>query len=224
MQWKTRFKLRKLTQHSHILLPGIFTTMDHEYKYSKNLLDKKVVFTTDEIKALRPVAIFTWDNCKQYDHISDHKPTRCLNSLKPKDSHTCFKILSPSKLKYYVIFNFIEQSETCKHRTYQKDFLQICYDLLTTYSKLKNEGKKFLRQEYCNFSIPTPLKMTSWKKHICKNMDGSLPHFRFKKELDELIALFKLSESMPPLNAMFIGLKFHLNQVHFCSILLVFRK
>ena len=137
MQWKTRFELRKLTQHSHILLPGIFTTMDHEYKCSKNLLDKKVVFTTDETKALRPFAIFTWDNHKQYEHISDHKPTRCLNSLKPKDSHTCFKILSHLKLKYYVIFNFTEQYDTYKHRTYRNDILQFCYDLFTTYSKLK---------------------------------------------------------------------------------------
>ena len=59
MQWKTRFNLMELKQHKHIFLLGNFNGMHYEYKYSKDLLDKKVVFTTDEVKALRTSVIFT---------------------------------------------------------------------------------------------------------------------------------------------------------------------
>ena len=111
MQWKTRFHLRELTQHKHIFLPGLFNGMHYEFKYSKDLLDKKVVFTTDEVKALRTGVIFTWDSFKQFGHIY---PTRCLKSLNPKDSDNCFQILSPSNKKYYIIFNFNELEEKNK--------------------------------------------------------------------------------------------------------------
>ena len=95
MQWKTRLNLRKLTWHKYIQLPGLFEAMHYEYKYSKDLLGKKVVFTTDEIKTLMPAVIVTWDNYKQYGHIHEQMPSRCLNNIKPKDSHICFQLLSP---------------------------------------------------------------------------------------------------------------------------------
>ena len=200
MQWKTRFNLRKLIWHKYIQLPGLFESLHYEYKYSKDLLDKKVVFTTDEIKALRPAAIVTWDNYKQYGHIPEQMPTRCLNHLKPKESHICFQMLSPSKLRYYVLFNFIEQIEN------PRGF----------FFKTLHEDCSHFRLN-CNFNLSNPSKMT-WRKmsQICKNMAGSLPHFTFKEELDDLLALLKLSVHVPPIHAMFIGLNFHQNQVIFC--------
>ena len=205
MQWKTRFNLMKLTQHKHILLLGNFNGMHYEYKFSKDLLDKKVVFTTDEVKALGTSVIFTWDSFKQFGHIFYDHPTRCLKSLNPTDSDICFQILSPSKLKYYVIFNFNEQDEKNKRR------IQICARFMTLFPQ---HGK----ENYCNFNISNQLKMISWRNtsQICKNMNGSLPNFTFKNELDELIALLKLSDDIPPVHAMFIGLNFYQNQVLFC--------
>ena len=207
MQWKTRFNLMELTHHKHILLPGNFNGMHHGYKYSKDLLDKKVVFTTDEVKALRTGVILTWDSFKQFGHISDQKPTRCLKSLNPTDSDICFQILSPSKLKYYIIFNFNEQDEKNNRR------IQMCAHWITIFPQRRNKN-------YCNFNISNQLKMISWRNtsQICKNMNGSLPNFTFKNELDELIALLKLSDHIPPVHAMFIGLNFHQNQVLFCHV------
>ena len=209
MQWKTRSHLRELTQHKHIFLPGLFNGMNYEFKYSKDLLDKKVVFTTDEVKALRTGVIFTWDSFKQFRHRSvfDDYPTRCLKSLNPKDSDICFHILSPSTSKYYVIFNFNELEEKKKGK------IQTCAFWMTIYPQ---------HSKMCNLSISNEVKMISWRNtsQICKNMNGFLPKFTFKKELDELIALLKLSHLIPPVHAMFIGLNLHRNQVNFCHILI----
>ena len=44
-------------------------------------------------------------------------------------------------------------------------------------------------------------------------MGGYLPFFTFKKDLDELIALLKLSQAIPPIQALFIGLQSNAQRV-----------
>ena len=49
----------------------------------------------------------------------------------------------------------------------------------------------------------------SWTEayHFCKSIGGSLPLVRNRDELDEIIAFLKLSENMPPVEGLYIGLR-----------------
>ena len=51
---------------------------------------------------------------------------------------------------------------------------------------------------------------TSWEKasDLCRSIEGYLPYFTSREDLDELLALFKMSLEIPPIEAIYIGLKF----------------
>ena len=42
---------------------------------------------------------------------------------------------------------------------------------------------------------------------MCKSIGGYLPLIRNQDELDEIIAFLKLSEDMPPVEGLYIGLR-----------------
>ena len=56
----------------------------------------------------------------------------------------------------------------------------------------------------------------SWKQAngMCQELfDGHLPWFEGKDRLHELLSLFKLSKEIPPIEAIYIGLKFYAAEV-----------
>ena len=59
----------------------------------------------------------------------------------------------------------------------------------------------------------------SWEEtsQLCREAGGFLPFFTSRDDLQELLTLLKLSEDIPPLEAIFIGLKDSFgNQVDYC--------
>ena len=55
---------------------------------------------------------------------------------------------------------------------------------------------------------PSDRHLSSWKQasELCRNAGAYLPYFTNKEDLEELLALLKLSEDMPPIEALLIGL------------------
>ena len=58
----------------------------------------------------------------------------------------------------------------------------------------------------------------SWQKaaYMCGELGGYLPWFGSRDSLNEFLSLFKLSQYMPTFEAIYIGLKFHENEVSEC--------
>ncbi len=61
--------------------------------------------------------------------------------------------------------------------------------------------------------IPTRVKESrkiSWKdaSHLCAEVGGFLPHFTTKDDMEELISLLTLSQVLPPVEAIYIGLSY----------------
>ena len=126
--------------------------------------------------------------------------------------------LKNSSLKVFIIWTF-DKYEQYKHFFHQKttECLEstkpkgsnICLNISS-----KNNQKYFT---IFNFLAGSKLKKVSWNEasEMCTDMGGYLPFFTFKKDLDELIALLKLSQAIPPIQALFIGLQFNGHMVSF---------
>ena len=56
---------------------------------------------------------------------------------------------------------------------------------------------------------PSDRYLISWTNasKLCKEAGGYLPHFSDREELEELVALLKLSETIPPVEGLFLGLR-----------------
>ena len=65
--------------------------------------------------------------------------------------------------------------------------------------------------------IPQHLELKSWENatEFCNSVGGHLPVFGSKNELDEFIALLRFSNHLPPLEAIYIGLKYSDYKVSF---------
>ena len=59
----------------------------------------------------------------------------------------------------------------------------------------------------------------SWKEasQLCKEVGGYLPYFTSRHHVEQLLALFKLSEAIPPIAQIFIGLRSNTSKVSFFS-------
>lgn len=93
-----------------------------------------------------------------------------------------------------------------------RDFRNILpYSYCVNHSSLINRRKNilFFRQFFTR-KYPTPkYKITrTWieANKLCQSVGGNLPIMRSREELDELIALTKLSTSIPPIQGIFTGL------------------
>ena len=81
------------------------------------------------------------------------------------------------------------------------------YALLLNYTVVKRHSVVF---QFYNKNI-------SWNEasQICKTMGGYLPYFTSRPDLEEILAIFKLSQDIPPIVQIFIGLKYDSSQVSY---------
>ena len=66
-----------------------------------------------------------------------------------------------------------------------------------------------------SYYLPQDWELKSWKNaaHLCSLVGAHLPVFSSRNELNEFIALLKYSNHIPPLEAVYIGLKFKNHRV-----------
>ena len=77
------------------------------------------------------------------------------------------------------------------------------------YSKVwGNKGFTVPESNKCPTGESKDKVIKSWRdaSQLCKSIGGSLPIIRNRNELDEIIAFLKMSEAMPPVEGLYIGL------------------
>ena len=64
----------------------------------------------------------------------------------------------------------------------------------------------------------------SWNdaSQLCKKIGGYLPYFTSRQDLEDLFSLLMLSQDIPPIAYMYIGLKYNSNQVVHVKIYIVY--
>ena len=65
---------------------------------------------------------------------------------------------------------------------------------------------------------------TSWNDaaNLCSSVGAHLPSFTSREELDDFIHLLRDSSDIPPLEAVFIGLKHNRKKVSYIKILVIY--
>ena len=124
--------------------------------------------------------VYTHDNYKNYSYLTSHNISKCDNILTATlHGFKCFTILT-------------SQQSNIHYMLLEKN---LNYD----YPSSQNQHQ-----------YPSDRYLSSWKQasELCRNADAYLPYFTNKEDLEELLALLKLSEDKPPIEALFIGLKF----------------
>ena len=76
-------------------------------------------------------------------------------------------------------------------------------------STWKKRGFAFPKNNKCPKQQSKGKVAKSWTEvsNLCKSIGGTLPLLRNRDELDEIIAFLKLSEDMPPVEGLYVGLK-----------------
>ena len=124
--------------------------------------------------------------------------------------------LMNSSLKVFIIWTF-DKYEKYKHFFYQKTTECLESTMPRGSNICLNISSKNNRQYFTilNFLTLNKLRKVSWNEasEICRDMGGYLPFFTFKKQLDELVALLKLSQAVPPIQELFIGLQYNAQRV-----------
>ena len=69
------------------------------------------------------------------------------------------------------------------------------------------------RDHYLAFHNKTKSKTWNEASALCKSIGGYLPYFHSEKELEDLLASLKLSQDIPAIEGLFIGLKYNINKV-----------
>ena len=63
------------------------------------------------------------------------------------------------------------------------------------------------------FQLPNTKKSWNDASQLCKKIGGYLPYFTSRQDLEELFGVLMLSQDIPSIAYMYIGLKYNSNQV-----------
>ena len=114
--------------------------------------------------------------------------------------------LDNNYIKYY---NFWRNPIQCSVPKSLVSFYRQCLSI-SSYASSRTYLLYSQQFNVSNFTVRHNLKMyNSWRNasKLCSLSHGHLPEFSSKEELDELLALLKLSPEIHPIEALFIGLR-----------------
>ena len=123
--------------------------------------------------------VYTHDNYKKYSYFTSQNTSKCDKIFTATlYEFKCFTILTSQQSNIH--YMLLEKSLTYDDNSSQN------------------------QHQY-----PSDRHLSSWKQasELCRNAGAYLPYFTNKEDLEELLALLKLSEDMFPIEALFIGLK-----------------
>ena len=207
-----KFKIKLITTQR--LLKTKFTTLLHlnwtsHVDISRDLPKKAIalpgVITTITMETLYFI--------KNYTVNLHWIPMFARSSFKPSDVSLCNKkLLSTTNYTYCLDYTLIQKNYIFYWNIYR---YKKCTKLhLTHIQRLMIFNPKQYYRILRDFSRcePSSNKGTvakSWVEAsvLCKSIGGILPIIRNRDELDELITFLKLSEHMPPVEALYIGLR-----------------
>lgn len=165
--------------------------VDNLLKRSQERSDKKVdTFSTQAVLKL----YWLDDN---YENVNDVSTAPCTP-------------LSTQK-QYVYCLNYSMTGKDPKFTLFLRENLGVgkIFEFYLLYeSKLKLEeptgGDRYKKP----LNISRSLRSWNEGNNLCQSAGGHLPHFNSEEELDEFIALIKLSPYVPPIEAVFVGLKY----------------
>ena len=127
-----------------------------------------------------------------------------------------------------VLVAWTKKDETVKFYAINKKGYTIFAPIINTnkykkYFMLGSIGKFYHYRDYQYFSWNTALDTTdkrqsvSWNDaaDMCSSVGAVLPYFTSREEMDELLHLLSHSPLIPPLEAVFIGLKYNRKEVNY---------
>ena len=148
--------------------------------------------------------------------ISLHGKMQCVQFTVQYAGH--YNKSSSLSMKAVWIYNaydpYVKSSQAPSHPCIEKFSTSLIYDKCLNLSAVKSN-------DYMHYVLFTKILerkksiLKSWEEasQICKETGGRLPYFTSREELEELIALLKLSRVIKPIEAMFIGLSFNTESV-----------
>ena len=151
------------------------------------------VMSDEEIPRIDPLTI-VWinDNYNRYKHFIESTLQNCIKKRTAARQIGCSKMLSSKKdvdhREYFWIVS--------RHFDWVDDYMW-------------EDDKNDYDGAYYD------LKEVTWKEasQLCGMLDGHLPWFDSRESLSELLALLKLSQFPPTVQAIYIGLRSHKNEV-----------
>ena len=124
---------------------------------------------------------YVYDNYEKYSHLTSQNMSKCDKILKASlQGFGCLNMSTPTHSSFhYILFK--------KSMTHD-------------YSSSSNQRQ-----------YPSDRHLSSWTQasESCRKAGAYLPYFTNREDLEELLALLKLSPDIPPVEAIFIGLKFN---------------
>ena len=120
------------------------------------------------------------DNYNKYSYLTNQNMSNCDNILTASlHGFRCFNISIPAQCNFHYIL--FEKRMTYDYRSSRQ-------------------------REY-----PSDRHLSSWEQasELCRNAGAYLPSFTNREDLEEWLAWLKLSKDIPPIEAVFIGLRFN---------------
>ena len=166
-----------------------FTLYELQYKTYVSLPGANMYLNKVELNKAIPGTVpltIVWinDNYNRYQHFTGSTFQKCSLTNKILNQMYCEKYFFPTK-----------------------DAVEREYFLIRNYHHNFYHPKKF------NFNAWS--KKINWEdaSYLCGLLGGYLPWFESKDSLNELLSLIKLSNVIPTVEAIYIGLKFQENEV-----------
>lgn len=182
LHWSRDLKASSKSHLYPVSIPGTFVTLS-----LVNLESKKLSAT--------PRVQITWlkDNYEDYVHIQKYDENYNMQEKYFKRCNIKHMSLEYfNEKKYSFCYNFSSSSDGEIARNYYVFFRQFYsvygYDKIFPHNISWHEASK-----------------------ICEDVGGYLPILRSKKELEELLAMVKLSPFVPPVKGVFIGLAYNIS-------------
>ena len=190
LKWTSVVVLSRDTSRKTIALPGTITLLTFK---ALNFLWN---FTAD-IHSITDM--FTRSSFQSND------VTSCEQELLPIKHEFCVNYTSTQK--NYIFFWNIYRHERCNKDSQfnpwlwrEKYYEQRFYGISSDFSEpIHCRDPSLPKREVA--------KSSTEASQLCKSIGGSLPIIRNKEEVNELITFLKLSEDMPPVEALYMGIK-----------------
>ncbi len=182
----------------HLSLPSFREY--HEISLAGKIMSLSVECKDDLHDTMFPLKLL-WVQTKQ----SPMKPSKPSQSL---DEMSCLNFASTS-------FKLEKQTIICTTKTSVKMICNSSNNHVAADSKFFS--KSFKNYQVVGFRIDKILKSWTGVQELCHTLGSVLPTFNSRTELSELLDLMKLSEFLPPIFSLFIGLKRTTNGTQVCD-------
>ena len=210
----TRFRLLKTKFNTNIKLEWA-SLLELSRDMSRKIIALPGTITSVTVKILYPLQNYTVDLHWIHDMFNgssfqSNTMSLCNKDLLKSSKHTYCLNYTSVRNSYVFLWNIYRYRKSETHKSYFMYEWPGFYQKSLQWEQLRPEG--------------TVAKSWTEVSEFCKSIGGSLPLIRNRDELDTIVTFLKLSEDMPPVEALYIGIKRSFIQVVFLQIQFIHMK